>query len=309
MWNVLAQPLVYGLKANKGTVEKLTSFCGMIEDFAQMSQTADALTTAREIVRRSGLWADIFTGNTVEDKSRQENMQELMNAISDFVDTRREEGNNSDKLIDYINSVQLLTDQDTEGEGSDDHITLMTVHSAKGLEFRTTYIVGLEEGLFPSAFCQTTREIEEERRLLYVAITRSMERCYLLNARQRFRNGQVTFTTPSRFLKEIDQQYLFNANSTVSARRPQPVVSPASGVATSTHHSRLAPTTGMHEKGEKRAIRSEWSKGDRVAHRVFGKGTVLEVYRENDNDKIDIQFDEVGKKTLLVTYAKLTRLS
>ena len=290
------------------TSKKVMAFVQMIELFAQQMIEQDAFTFAQNLLTTTGILREAKADTTQEGVARYENLQELVSGIHEFCERRRQEGIDFTPITDFLAEVSLLTDQDENQDDTQARVTLLTIHAAKGLEFRTTYIVGLEEGLFPSAFCQTTREIEEERRLLYVAITRSMERCYLLNARQRFRNGQVTFTTPSRFLKEIDQQYLFNANSTVSARRPQPVVSPASGVATSTHHSRLAPTTGMHEKGEKRAIRSEWSKGDRVAHRVFGKGTVLEVYRENDNDKIDIQFDEVGKKTLLVTYAKLTRL-
>lgn len=209
MWNILEQPLVYGLQANKGTLTKLADFARMIEAFADSAAREDALATAREIVRTSGLWNDIFTGNTVEDRSRQENMQELMNAISDFVDMRREEGNDSNKLIDYINSVQLLTDQDIEGEGSDDFITLMTVHSAKGLEFPAVFVVGLEEELFPNAMAQNSvRELEEERRLFYVAITRAMDYCTLSFAKMRYRFGTSEFPDPSRFLKEIDSRYL-----------------------------------------------------------------------------------------------------
>ena len=170
--------------------------------------------------------------------------------------------------------------------------------------------MGLEEALFPSAFCQTTKEIEEERRLLYVAITRSMERCYLMNARQRFRNGQVNFTTPSRFIKEIDHQFILNTDGAPTIRKSTITATRSTSISTHTSgHTHLTPTTGMQTKGKKKAIRSEWAKDDRVNHRVFGNGTVLEVYRENDNDKIDIVFDGgVGKKTLLVTYAKLTRL-
>ncbi len=207
MWQVLSQPLVYGLQVNKGTLGKLSSFAEMIDSFVKVAVESDALTAAREIVRVSGLWADIFTGNTVEDRSRQENMQELMNAISDFVDMRREEGNENDKLIDYINSVQLLTDQDAEGDGTDDFVTLMTVHSAKGLEFPAVFVVGLEEELFPNAMAQNSiHELEEERRLFYVAITRAMDYCMLSFAKMRYKFGTSEFAEPSRFLKEIDRR-------------------------------------------------------------------------------------------------------
>lgn len=209
MWNVLSQPLVYGLQVNKGTLTKLSAFIEMIEGFVGASSHNDALTMACEIVRTSGVWGDVFSGNSVEDKSRQENMQELMNAISDFVDMRREEGDENDKLIDYINSVQLLTDQDAEQEGSDDFITLMTVHSAKGLEFPAVFVVGLEEELFPNAMAQNSqRELEEERRLFYVAITRAKDYCMLTFAKMRYRYGSSEFSEPSRFLKEIDSRYL-----------------------------------------------------------------------------------------------------
>ena len=209
MWQVLSQPLVYGFQVNKGTQTKLSSFVEMIDSFVKVAVESDALTAAREIVRVSGLWADIFTGNTVEDRSRQENMQELMNAISDFVDMRREEGNDNDKLIDYINSVQLLTDQDVEGEASDDFVTLMTVHSAKGLEFPAVFVVGLEEELFPNSMAQNSiRELEEERRLFYVAITRAMDYCMLTFAKMRYKFGTSEFAEPSRFLKEIDRRYI-----------------------------------------------------------------------------------------------------
>lgn len=222
MWNILEQPLVYGLQANKGTLAKLSDFACMIEAFSKKAVEDDALATAREIVRTSGLWNDIFSGNSVEDKSRQENLEELMNAISDFVDMRREEGNENNKLIDYINSVQLLTDQDTEGDGNDDFITLMTVHSAKGLEFPAVFVVGLEEELFPNAMAQNSmRELEEERRLFYVAITRAMDYCMLSFAKMRYRFGTSEFPDPSRFIKEIDCRFLtFRGGTPQSVQRP-----------------------------------------------------------------------------------------
>ena len=180
----------------------------------------------------------------------------------------------------------------------------MTVHSAKGLEFPIVFIAGMEENLFPSQFCIKPNEIEEERRLLYVAITRAMERCYLTYARQRFRNGQMMFNSPSRFLKDIDRTY-FEA-------RPAAPERPSFGLTDCRFTDR--PASPVRQKfpvsGATTAISSDWKTGDRVMHRVFGAGTVVRVYRDEvtENDKIEIAFDQQGTKTLLLTHAKLERI-
>ena len=184
----------------------------------------------------------------------------------------------------------------------------MTVHAAKGLEFPVVFIVGLEENLFPSQFCVKPSEIEEERRLLYVAITRAMEQCHLSFARQRFRNGTFNFASPSRFLNDIDRQFF-------EVKRPA-VERPASPVRSSfglTDRSAVRPAAPVGAATPVRqaqtAIASEWKEGDRVTHRVFGKGTVQRVYRDEvtENDKIEIAFDTQGVKTLLLTHAKLEK--
>ena len=179
----------------------------------------------------------------------------------------------------------------------------MTVHSAKGLEFPIVFIAGMEENLFPSQFCTKPNEIEEERRLLYVAITRAMERCYLTYARQRFRNGQLMFNSPSRFLKDIDRTYF-------EARTAAPSV-PTNQSIPSIPRFSINPTTPKTPVvGATTAIQSDWKTGDRVVHRVFGQGTVVRVYRDEvtENDKIEIHFDTQGTKTLLLTHAKLERV-
>lgn len=346
MWNILEQPLVYGLQANKGTLTKLADFARMIEAFAESAAREDALATAREIVRTSGLWNDIFTGNTVEDRSRQENMQELMNAISDFVDMRREEGNDSNKLIDYINSVQLLTDQDIEGEGSDDFITLMTVHSAKGLEFPAVFVVGLEEELFPNAMAQNSvRELEEERRLFYVAITRAMDYCTLSFAKMRYRFGTSEFPDPSRFLKEIDSRYLLFRGgapqgvqrsggyggsgmfaATNSARRGDrrsdysldsaPPARPAYNTSPERRPTHLPTREPARLQRMSEAVRQPSTPrsaasatlaiGAIVRHDRFGLGQVLTLEGGGDNAKAKIRFQNAGEKILLLKFAKLT---
>ena len=285
------------------TEKKVVEFAQMIDRFAEEMSTKDAFVFTQDLLMQTGILREAKSDTTPEGVARYENLEEMLSGIHEFCARRQEEGIDFTPIADFLAEVSLLTDQDEHLDDTQERVTLLTIHAAKGLEFRATFIVGMEEGLFPSAFCQSAHEIEEERRLLYVAITRSMERCYLMNAKQRFRNGQVMFTTPSRFLKDIDRQFVLNQDDV--ARRPSSVSSVS---ATKSSHSHLTPTTGAKEKSKKKAIRSEWSKDDRVMHRVFGAGTVLEIYRENDNDKIDILFDGVGKKTLLVTYAKLERL-
>ena len=286
------------------TQKKVVEFAQMIERFAEEMLTKDAFVFAQDLMMQTGILREAKSDTTPEGVARYENLEEMLSGIHEFCERRKQEGIDFTPIADFLAEVSLLTDQDEHLDDKQERVTLLTIHAAKGLEFRANFIVGMEENLFPSAFCQSAREIEEERRLLYVAITRSMERCFLMNAKQRFRNGQVTFTTPSRFLKDIDHQFLLNKDDVSS--RPLPKVAAMPMVSTS--HSRLTPTTGAKEKSKKKAIRSEWQKDDRVLHRVFGAGTVLDVYRENDNDKIDILFDQVGKKTLLVTYAKLERI-
>ena len=286
------------------TQKKVVEFAQMIERFAEEMLTKDAFVFAQDLMMQTGILREAKSDTTPEGVARYENLEEMLSGIHEFCERRKQEGIDFTPIADFLAEVSLLTDQDEHLDDKQERVTLLTIHAAKGLEFRANFIVGMEENLFPSAFCQSAREIEEERRLLYVAITRSMERCFLMNAKQRFRNGQVTFTTPSRFLKDIDQQFLLNKDEVTA--RPLPKVAAMPMVSTS--HSRLTPTTGAKEKSKKKAIRSEWQKDDRVLHRVFGAGTVQDVYRENDNDKIDILFDQVGKKTLLVTYAKLERV-
>lgn len=285
------------------TQKKVSDFAHMIERFAEEMLTKDAYVFAQDVMTQTGILREAKSDTTPEGVARYENLEEMLSSIHEFCERRQQDGIDFTPITDFLAEVSLLTDQDEHLDDMQARVTLLTIHAAKGLEFRATMIVGMEENLFPSAFSQTLREIEEERRLLYVAITRSMDRCFLMNARQRFRNGQVTFTTPSRFLKEIDRQFVLNTDEVVHRPAPKreiPTITPT--------YSHLTPTTGAKEKSKRKTIRSEWAKDDRVLHRVFGAGTVLDVYRENDNDKIDIQFDEVGKKTLLVAYAKLERL-
>ena len=208
-WSVIADPVRPPLDVSKGTSSKLQLFAAMIERFALCAQEKSAIETARLVLQESGLLMEFNNDSSVEGKARQENVQELMSGIADFVDVRREEGNSNDKLVDFLSEVALITDLDTKDEDDGNHVTLMTIHSAKGLEFPTVFIVGLEEDLFPNQCAQNSlREMEEERRLFYVAITRAKDHCVLSFAKSRYKYGQFGFCEPSRFIKEIDARYV-----------------------------------------------------------------------------------------------------
>ena len=209
LWSVIADPAEYGLAVNKGTLAKLTNFYNLISRFIDQSAKVDAYELGRMVVQESGIMADLMQDRTVEGISRQENVQELMDGMHDFLRTRQEEGDEAVMLTDFLSDVALLTDQDNTEDDDTPKVTLMTVHAAKGLEFDTVFIVGMEEQLFPSLMAyDSTRQMEEERRLLYVAITRAEKRCLLSYAKSRFRYGKVEYGMPSRFLRDIDRGYM-----------------------------------------------------------------------------------------------------
>ena len=314
MMEVVCNPEAAKLDVSAATQKKLTAFAEMINGFGARVATTDAYEFATMVMRETGVMREAKADTSQEGIARLENLEEMLAGIHEFVDQQLREGNTFTPMTEFLSEVSLLTDQDEKQEDNQPRITLLTVHAAKGLEFKVTFIVGLEENLFPSQFCQAPKEIEEERRLLYVAITRAMERCYLTNARQRFRNGQTQFSSPSRFLKDIDTCYIQQAQA-MSSFNPQPIknqstipiASNASSLSSSAKLKSVSKQVGGNTSKTRKEVRSEWKKQDRVVHKVFGAGLVLDVYHENDNDKIDIQFDNVGKKTLLLTYAKLVR--
>ena len=209
LWTVIGDPVAYDLAVNKGTLSKLTSFYNLISRFIEQADKVDAYELGRMVVQESGIMADLMQDRTVEGISRQENVQELMDGMHDFLRSRQEEGDEAVMLTDFLSDVALLTDQDNTEEDDSPKVTLMTVHAAKGLEFDTVFIVGMEEQLFPSMMAyDSARQMEEERRLLYVAITRAEKRCMLTYAKSRFRFGKVEYGMPSRFLKDIDHGYM-----------------------------------------------------------------------------------------------------
>ena len=315
---VMRHPDDYPLEMSGPMKKKISAFAAMIDELSAQSEEIDAFHFAEALLRQTGVTTALMMDRTPEGIDRAQNVQELLNAIREFVTQRANEGIDYTPITDFLSEVSLMTDQDDNQADTTDRVTLMTVHAAKGLEFPVVYIVGLEENLFPSQFCSTRQEIEEERRLLYVAITRAMETCVVSYARQRFRNGQVTFNSPSRFINDIDRAYMqvlknnpqpsatrWSANAAWSTpSRPSSFEQHATTPTQTAQPTRIVPTTQSVN------IDSVYSAGERIEHKVFGVGTVKRVYRDlvTENDKIEIAFDKVGTKTLLLSHAKLERL-
>lgn len=319
MFEVACNPVMYGLPVSKATATKLTQFAAIILRFQEYADEYDAYQFADKVLHESGLATAAAMDQSPEGIEQAQYQEELLSSIHEYVNTLAE-GTMTDettppKITDFLSEVALLTDQDEKTDDQTPRVTLMTVHAAKGLEFPVVYVVGMEENLFPSQLCNAPQEIEEERRLLYVAITRAMEVCRLSFAQQRFRNGQVAFSSPSRFLGEIDRDCvrIVQPNSPYQTFRPvenmrfSPV---SSGNNIPDPTPEPAPKPRKLITAEKSGALDAYRSGERVAHKTFGNGTVIRTYTDPDsgNDKIEIRFDAHGEKTLLLTYAKLIKV-
>ncbi|WP_417010319.1 ATP-dependent helicase [Bacteroides sp.] len=330
LWTVLCEPITYGLTINKNTHTKLQGFRELIEQFMTEVAEKNAYEIGTAIIRQSGIINDVCQDNSPENLSRKENIEELVNGMNDFCAMRQEEGNTNVSLIDFLSEVSLLTDQDSDKEGDGEKVTLMTVHSAKGLEFRNVFVVGLEENLFPSGMAgDSPRAMEEERRLFYVAITRAEEHCFLSFAKTRFRYGKMEFGSPSRFLRDIDTRFLQLPQEAAlgrsvdegagrfrremeegysrrpSADRPQrerpkeQIIAPTvprnlkrvSGTTVSPSAAPGAGITGVQP-------------GQTIEHERFGIGQVIRVEGSGDNAKATIHFRNAGDKQLLLRFAR-----
>lgn len=309
LWAVLCEPLTYGLNFNKGTIGKLQGFRDLIFGFMASVTEKNAYEIGADIIRQSGIINDVCQDNSPENLSRKENIEELVNGISDFCSQRQEEGNPNILLGDFLSEVSLLTDQDSDKGGDDEKITLMTVHSAKGLEFKNVFVVGMEENLFPSGMVgDSPRALEEERRLFYVAITRAEEHCFLSYAKTRFRYGKMEFGSPSRFLKDIDVRFLRLPQGTASEapsipRPKQQIFAPTvprnlKRVTPSSSPSSVASSPGGS------AAPNSVRQGQLIEHERFGLGEVLKVEGEGDNAKATIRFKNAGDKQLLLRFAR-----
>lgn len=333
LWKVLCEPLSYGVELNKGTYTKLQGFRDLISEFVTLAREQDAYTLGMELVKRSGIMAEIYQDRSPENMSRQENIEELVNGMRDFCDGRQEEGSPHVLLSDYLSEIALLTDQDEEQGEAQPKVTLMTIHSAKGLEFPNVFVVGLEENLFPSPLSSASyRALEEERRLFYVAVTRAEDHCYLSYAKSRFKYGKMEFCNPSRFLKDIDVRYLQVPQEELMGTRIEEKASCFRKEASRASYEREPRETGpsmfdggpMPEEPHRfvppRTLRripdaspsaapagpsaGGLSAGMWIEHERFGKGEVTRVEGNGDNCKATVQFQHAGVKQLLLKFAR-----
>ena len=329
LWSVVRQPMVFDLKLSKGTLTKLEAFRLLVEGWSARMQQEDVYELGHSIIMESGISKDIYSSNNPEDLSRQENLEEFLGGMQEFVETRREEDREQEtKLSDFLQEVALLTDLDSEDDENQPKVSLMTIHSAKGLEFPTVFVVGLEENIFPSPLCTgNMRDLEEERRLLYVAITRAEKHCILTCAQNRFRYGKMEYDTPSRFIKDIDPAllrvegggYKSPGATMVSAAsksyrsyesyRPQSNSQNPRPVATqfmADVKPRLVPIRQETQRPQSAVGDIGLKEGNIIEHQRFGIGTVVKIEGSGENTKATVEFKNAGTKQLLLKFARYT---
>ena len=331
LWQVIQQPVVFDLQLSKGTYTKLEAFRMLIEGWTARIDKEDVYELGHSIIMESGISKDIYGSSNPEDLSRQENLEEFLGGMQDFVESRKEEDReNETGLSDFLQEVALLTDLDSEGDKDQPKVSLMTIHAAKGLEFPTVFVVGLEENIFPSPMCvNTMRELEEERRLLYVAITRAEKHCILTCAQNRFRYGRMEYDTPSRFIKDIapnllkvegnagmsgfkDSGFSRESNSSrdsrysrVSVQNPRPVATQF----VADPKPRLMPVRKETPRPQSAIGNIGIKEGNVIEHQRFGIGTVIKVEGSGENTKATVAFKNAGTKQLLLKFAKYTIIS
>ena len=320
LWQVISQPVVFDLTLSKGILSKLEAFKALIKGWTDRLDAEDAYELGHSIVMESGISKEIYSSTNPEDLSRQENLEEFLGGMQDFVESRKEEGREDEiGLSDFLQEVALLTDLDSDGDEEKSKVVLMTIHAAKGLEFPTVFVVGLEENIFPSPMCvNSMRELEEERRLLYVAITRAEKHCILTCAQNRFRYGRMEYDTPSRFIKDFDPKLLrvegtglgIDTKSAVrpkisnfrpsAAQNPRPVatqfVADPKPRLVPVRHETPRPQSAIGDVGLK--------EGNVIEHQRFGVGTVIKMEGTGENTKATVAFKNAGTKQLLLKFAR-----
>ena len=351
LWQVIKEPVLFPMDISKGTMTKIQAFRELIEGWIKRVNTEDAYTLGHDVIMNSGISKDIYSGRNPEDISRQENLEEFLSGMQDFVESRREEDMGDQVYLpDFLQEVALLTDLDSDEGDSNDKVTLMTIHSAKGLEFPTVFVVGLEENIFPSPMCTNSiRELEEERRLLYVAITRAEKHCILTCAQNRFRYGRMEYDTPSRFIRDIDPELLdvhsesgggksFFGGSYGGAsggsrspewmQNPHPVATQFKADPKPRAVAPRQPEKPIDSFGESfkrnfrpvnravppRPMASDPNPGDlhegcTIEHQRFGIGTVIKIEGTGENTKATVEFRNTGIKQLLLKFAKFKIIS
>ena len=345
IWEVIGEAAHYGLNVNKGTLTKLENFRLLISSFIDRSHTLDVYALGDAIIKEARISEDIMQGKDADDLARQENLEEFLSGMQTFVAERQEEGRMDETfLTDFLQDVALLTDADSDGEKDEPRVSLMTVHAAKGLEFATVFVVGLEENIFPSPIAATTvRELEEERRLLYVAITRAEKHCILTNAQNRFRYGKMEFDNPSRFIEEIDPELIeeegmksrssfggfgrrssygsdrssgrdsYGSDGGYGGRMPWDSKSVSSQFKADPKPSYTSPkpkptasSASFSSSLKPASSSSSLREGCKIEHQRFGIGEVLKLEGSGENAKATVAFAHAGTKQLLLKFAKYT---
>ncbi len=332
MWEILSNSLEYNVDINAGTAKKLSSFRALIDDFITQNKTLNAYELAKKVIKKSGIAAEAYNDMTPEGMSRAQNLEEMLNAMNEFVVSRQEQNDTDITLTDFLSEVSLLTDQDTNSEENNEKVTLMTVHAAKGLEFNHVFVVGMEEDLFPSSMAKGEfRGLEEERRLFYVAITRAKETCTLTYAKSRFKNGSVNSSRASQFLNDIDEQFLISDSgvqlSSTSAQRgkegfwetmkkqyndskkPQSTIQ---YLATQNkQNENISPIRDIPSSSSisLSKVAQDVKTGDIIEHERFGRGKVTAVESSGSDKRAFVDFDSSGKKQLLLKFAKFRIIS
>lgn len=340
LWATIGDPEKAALNVNKGTLAKLATFQSLIKDFMTRADNTDAAELGRHIIQTTGIMKEFLADSSPESMSRRENVDELLSGLTDFVEGNKEEGNEHVLLADYLSEVSLLTDVDSDKDGGDDRVSLMTIHAAKGLEFQNVFIVGLEENLFPNQMSlESPRELEEERRLFYVALTRAEQRCYLSYANSRFRYGKIEFSNPSRFIREIDPRHFSTAKAatpksplgtidhfttpwlakrTTSPEQDRPHLQQVLQQATTSpanqprklqriQPSAMPPNAASFVLSEVEGTADANIRvGVQIEHNRFGIGEITHIDGSGDNCKVTVAFRNAGTKQLLLKFARFT---
>lgn len=334
LWSVIIDPDRYGVDINKGTRSKLNDFERLINGFIKMNTDGfDALAVARSIISDAHLLSVLLSDSTPESISKQENIQELITGVQEFVNSKREEGNEDEiYMANFLAEVSLATDQDENDGVTTPRVTLMTIHAAKGLEFGNVFIIGVEEELLPAQMSMDSpKAVEEERRLLYVALTRAKRFCMMSYAANRYRNGQTVATKPSRFLNDIDARYLdFKLGTDIASDRD----SSEKSIRDSFHSQQRASSPQHSPKPQNRVVStftrpsfvqppvthnptkpsasgeycvhplSDYAEGKEIVHQTYGRGRILEIDTSMSDARIRVKFDNVDVKTIMIKYAK-----
>lgn len=315
IWQVMENPESFGVSVNKGTAQKLAAFASLISSFGAGKSNEDASLLSKRIVRETGIMADLFKDNSPEGQNRVENVTELIGGIETFVEQQNEEDREDQIFMeDYMQRVSLLTDTDKTDDDTP-KVTLMTIHSAKGLEFSSVFIVGMEEGLFPgSCAVYDAREKEEERRLFYVAITRAKEYCTLSYSKSRYRYGKMEFAEPSSFLAEIDSRYVNKAggkasNKFAEKQRTMDAADIFSHPIRQTPKHFVPLSSGFTDKKESKKLGERLSVGMQIEHERFGIGEIVNLEGAGENSKATVKFQNAGEKTLLLKFARFKTIA